>query len=394
MRPLRAITISADADREAVIAQGLAGRRDVELVLRCVDRVEALAAVRAGNLDAAILIGLPPWFDPELQDEIDRAGVRLVGVGLNGSGAPTDRVQRLPASAGPGDIVRSCATSVAPAPPAPPTGQPSAPKGKLIAVWGPKGSPGRTTVALGLARELARQDSSTLLIDGDPYGGDLLQMAGVVDDLPTVIWAAQLAGRQTFTAARAMTSLRRTDRSGPILVPGLPRGDLWQEVSPFGWRQLLVVARALFTHTVCDTGAVLETDDDPYATGARDRNHMTITALSDADRVVAVCRADEIGIKNFLWAFGSLTKVVDSDRVVVVAARVVPGEERDISDALRRHIGHRPAVYIRDGRAASRGRRRARNQERELVLGMKALVAGLGGPAKPRGVLSTLGRST
>jgi Mrp family chromosome partitioning ATPase len=41
----------------------------------------------------------------------------------------------------------------------------------LAAVWGPKGAPGRTTVAVNLAFEAAAAGGEVLLVDADTYGG-------------------------------------------------------------------------------------------------------------------------------------------------------------------------------------------------------------------------------
>jgi Mrp family chromosome partitioning ATPase len=41
----------------------------------------------------------------------------------------------------------------------------------LAAVWGPKGGPGRTTVAVNLAFEAAAAGGEVLLVDADTYGG-------------------------------------------------------------------------------------------------------------------------------------------------------------------------------------------------------------------------------
>src|ERR1019366_10177289 len=43
--------------------------------------------------------------------------------------------------------------------------------GRLVAVWGPTGAPGRTTVAVVLATEAARLGCPSLLADADCYGG-------------------------------------------------------------------------------------------------------------------------------------------------------------------------------------------------------------------------------
>ena len=64
-----------------------------------------------------------------------------------------------------------------------------------MAVWGPTGAPGRTTVAVGLADEAARLGISTLLVDADVYGGVVAQVLGLLDESPGLAGAARLAGR-------------------------------------------------------------------------------------------------------------------------------------------------------------------------------------------------------
>src|SRR4029077_16527943 len=44
-------------------------------------------------------------------------------------------------------------------------------RGSVVAVWGPTGAPGRTTVAVTLADELSRLGASSLLVDADVDGG-------------------------------------------------------------------------------------------------------------------------------------------------------------------------------------------------------------------------------
>ena len=394
MSLVRVATIAASPDDEARIAQALNERSDTELVMRCVDRVEALAVLRGGDLDALIAIGTPYWFDAEIADEMVRAEVRLVGVGLNGDLAGLAggiAAALLPPNVPVDELVRRCRDAgTATPPPPPPSAQPSQPKGKLVAVWGPKGAPGRTRVTIELARELASVDRSTILIDADPYGGDVLQSVDIVEDLPTVVWATQLAGRQRLDAARIVTSLRRIGDDGPVLLPGLPRGDLWEEVAPFGWRQLLTVARALFGYTVCDVGFCLEADEHPYAPARPDRNMMARSTVQAADRVVAVCRSDVVGVKNFIWAFDALTKLVDPDDIVVVANHVRANEERSVAELLRKHLGKRPVAYlptIGNGRQFfSRGVSR-----QPLGANLRALTASLGAPVKAQGLLTALG---
>src|SRR5262249_54584000 len=64
--------------------------------------------------------------------------------------------------------------------------------GRTIAVWGPAGAPGRTTVAVSLAAALARRGLRTTLVDADPYGGSVAQHLGVLDEVSGLLSAARL----------------------------------------------------------------------------------------------------------------------------------------------------------------------------------------------------------
>jgi MinD-like ATPase involved in chromosome partitioning or flagellar assembly len=263
-------------------------------------------------------------------------------------------------------------------------------------VWGPKGSPGRSTTALELAFELARSESSTLLVDADTYGGDLLQMLGIVEEVPTILWAARLAARRELDSARLMLELRRAG-TGPVLLPGIPRPQLWADISEFGWRSLLDVARSSFRSTVCDLGFSLESDHQAGAPAGPERNLVTVETLRAADHVIAVCRADATGIKAFLWAFEELRQLVPVERVTIVANRVHPGDEREVGDLLKSHAGKRPSAYVPNRPADVRRALAAGESVGDAVPGsdirtaIRGVAAAVGGAVRPTGFLSRLG---
>src|SRR4029453_12991860 len=65
--------------------------------------------------------------------------------------------------------------------------------GRLVAVWGPTGAPGRTTIAVNLAAEAALLGRSALLADADTYGGAVAQVLGLLDEAPGLAGAARSA---------------------------------------------------------------------------------------------------------------------------------------------------------------------------------------------------------
>lgn len=403
MTAMRIVTLAGDPEAEAVVAGQLGAHREFDLVLRCVDRVELLATIRGGSIDAIVSVGAPPWLDRQAAREALDAGIKLVG--LSDDPVESDRLTSLGAITLASDaplssIVASCRDSARTAPPSLPSTQPAQPKGKIIAVWGPKGAPGRTTTAVELAAQLACTESETILIDGDPYGGDCLQMLGVMEELPTIVWAARMAAKEELDAARLALDLRRAGRSGPVLLPGLPRAEMWPEVSDFGWRQLLTVARASFRFTVCDIGFCLEPAGPSFPGAGEGRNRIARTTVREADRVVAVCRGDAIGIKNFLWGFEALRELGREEDAVIVANRVRSGEQHAIGNLLRKHLGKRPIAYIPDvpGEIAQAVRAgvpvREMKRGSDVTAGIRSLAAALGGSVPSTGTMVRLAGAT
>ena len=391
------VTLAGDPEREADLAPRLATEPSLDLYLRCVDRVELLAAMRSGEIDSIVAVGAPSWFDAEAAAEAGRGGIRVVGIADNS--LETEALQQrgasvLNAHATVGEIVDACRF----ANPAsmPPSITTESRPGRVIAVWGPKGAPGRTTIAIELSHALAETAEGTVLMDADPYGGDVLQMLGVVEELPTVVWAAAAAasadGRSDFIA-----NLRRVGRHGPLLVPGLPRADLWPEVSDYGYAELIKLLAAQTRFLVVDIGFCFESQGS--FGGPDGRNGMALATLERADRVIAVCRGDVVGIKNFIWSFESLRDHVDEERVSIVLNRV-RGEGRELGELLFRHTGVRPTVLIPDlptdcSKAVEQGK--AIHEVRpasDLCSQTRLLAERLGGKVRPIGLLARLaGRS-
>jgi hypothetical protein len=86
--------------------------------------------------------------------------------------------------------------------------------GSIIAVWGPAGAPGRTTIALNLASELARLGQPTLLVDADTYGGCIAQSLSLLDEAPGLAAA-------TRSADQGSLDLAVLARLAPEVSPGL-----------------------------------------------------------------------------------------------------------------------------------------------------------------------------
>lgn len=392
------VTLAGDPDREAAVAGELSHRSELDLLVRCVDRVDALASIRSGSPDVILAVGIPSWFDYQCVEEAKRGGIRLCGMAadpievemLETAGfevLPRDReLDELPGR------LR------APDAPAPLRRETPAKTGKVIAVWGAKGAPGRTTVAVELAAALAESEPSTLLVDADLYGGDVLQMLGVVEELPGIVTMARMGARGELADPGWAAELRRSGPRGPILLPGLLRAELWEEVSAFGWAEVVGAVKSRFRFAVCDVGFCLERARGAAQT--KGRNEVALATVTAADHVVAVVRADPVGIRSFLWALSDSDDVIPRQKLLLVANRVRRGEEAEVRSLIRRHLGRPPFSLIPDRPdhalpAVWRGEPVTRVEPSSPIAAeARRIAAAVGGAVATRGFLTRLsGRS-
>jgi MinD-like ATPase involved in chromosome partitioning or flagellar assembly len=229
--------------------------------------------------------------------------------------------------------------------------------GALVAVWGPVGSPGRSSVAIALADEVARAGADSLLIDADVYSSSVAQSLGIIDDAPGIAAACRHADSGTLDVA-GLAQLCAQVGHGPRVLTGLPRADRWMELRPSGLVRLWEVARSLSPFVVVDCGFALDHDEDVlFDTLAPRRNAATLTALENADVVVAVGGGEPVGIARLVRGLMDLRDVVPDAEIRVVVTRVRPEPigakpERQIRAALARHAGVADVVCIPDDRLA------------------------------------------
>jgi MinD-like ATPase involved in chromosome partitioning or flagellar assembly len=202
----------------------------------------------------------------------------------------------------------------------------SAPKeGMVIAVWGPAGSPGRTTVAINIAAEIAAAGYSVALGDVDTYSGSIAPALGMLDEAPGFAAACRLAGAESLTRAELERIGQRytSGHSGFWVLTGIGRASRWPELSASRVEGTIAECRRWVDFTVLDTGFSLESDDEIVSDiFAPRRNAASITALKAADRIIAVGAADPVGLSRFLRAHVDLVETVASGRVSVVMNKV------------------------------------------------------------------------
>jgi Flp pilus assembly CpaE family ATPase len=382
-------------------AQVLAHLREVgsrvHVVRRCVDLTDLLTHASAGPASVAVVAGSLRRLDVEVVARLAAHGVVVVAVHEEGPdpGGEASAVARLralgavgaiSASAGPEALARAVLRAAKPPPehagtqaspvtrsadfssfqpPGPREGPPDDPparprpaaRGKLLAVWGPIGAPGRTSVAITLADELARVGTRTLLADADTYGAAVAQQLGMLDESSGLAAASRLAANGTLDVEGLASCARAL---GPRLsvLSGLTRPDRWPELRPSALQTVWEVGRALASWVVVDCGFCLEQDEELlYDTVAPRRNGATTATLAAADVVIVVGSGDVVGTARLVRALPevrALSPRADLRVVVTRVRRAASGSnpEAQVRAALEAHAGVTTLVLVPEDRPA------------------------------------------
>jgi MinD-like ATPase involved in chromosome partitioning or flagellar assembly len=319
------LVVGAGAAWESAALAALASRPGIVVLKRCMDVTDLLANVAAGQAQVALVSLDAPGLDAPAVAHLARHRVRPVAVAATAREGVLQRARQLgiPSVVDDRQLDRLADAVLAagaeePTRPRPsPAPEPGTELGRAIAVWGPTGAPGRTTIALGMAGELARRGADPLVLDVDPWGGAVAQHLGVLDEVSGLLACARFGGSGEL-AGRYAGLQRRV--AGLRVVTGLPRADRWVEVRPGTVEQLVELGRGQ-GHVVLDTGFCLE--DDPAAdyAGRPGRNAMTLSAVAEADTVVVVGSADPVGLSRLARGMAELREVTNGRPVHVVVNR-------------------------------------------------------------------------
>lgn len=280
--------------------------------------------------------------------ELGGADPRVNGSRVNGASASSATPGGMPGPASPS--LRG-PTSSEPEEPAEP--------GRIVAVWGPAGAPGRTTVAVNLAAELAALGVPTVLVDADTYGGSIAQALSLLDEAPGLAAATRSADQGSLDLP-ALARLAPEVTRGLRVLTGIPKAERWTEIRPGPLERVLTLARSLAQVVVVDCGFSLEDDEElSYDTQAPRRNAATLTTLELADELLAVGGCDPVSLQRLVRGLQELGTVRSpSPRVVVNRVRssaVGSRPEQRVREALLRFAGVDDLSFVPDDPAALDG---------------------------------------
>ena len=204
----------------------------------------------------------------------------------------------------------------------------SAQVGAVLAVWGSTGAPGRTTVAINLAAELALIGQRTLLIDADTYGGTVAASLGLIDEASGIAAACRLASQEKLTEAELARLVQRVSLGSEHLsvLTGITRPGRWPELATDRITAVLTASREWFDVVVVDCGFNLEMDEEIASDMFSPRRNMaTHAVLKAADIIIEVAAADPIGISRFIRAHQDLRELYPEATLLTALNRVRPG---------------------------------------------------------------------
>ena len=363
----RAVLAALDATWESTLVAAVEATAGYTVARRCADLADLLAAAAAGHGDIALVSADLRALDRPALHDLASHGVEAAGVVGPGDEQGERRLRQLGLEV----ILRADlhsheiddaldsleARRVATREVA--TGQtdgdgagedtPPPPRATVIAVWGPTGAPGRTTVALNLAAELA-QRAPTQLVDLDTHGASVAPALGQLGEAPGIAAAARAADQGGLDLA-GLARVAPEVSPGLRVLTGIPRPQRWTELRAASVAHVLATARGLVRFVVVDCGFAIEDDEElSYDTLAPRRNAATLTALEEADELVVVGTADPIGLQRLVRGVQDLASVPSPPGRVVVnrvrAASVGPRPEQRITEALSRFAGLDDLVFL------------------------------------------------
>ncbi len=221
----------------------------------------------------------------------------------------------------------------------------------VISIWGPTGSPGRTTVAINLAAELAAQGKKVALVDADTYGGAIATYLAIPGESSAIATLCRLAEAQSLAVEAVATEAHQVlcGQNTLSVFSGISRPERWVEISSSRMKQTIDFLQTQFEIVVLDLGFNLEADEEITSDlFAPRRNAATLSALNSSKLIVEVVSNNALSLARFIRAHAKLNEEYpDIEKLTVINFASRSAFQSDAAKSLQRFAGMRNIFHIR-----------------------------------------------
>jgi len=186
----------------------------------------------------------------------------------------------------------------------------------VFAIWGPSGSPGKSTIAINLAAELSLAGEKVLLVDLDTLAPSLALGLGLVDTPAGLSACLRLAeqNRLSLEELNRLTLSIALGRNELRFMSGLSSPHRWPEVTPERFEKLLKDLEGVVDHVVLDLSQATSFKSNivhPSSMNSIEfsRDSLLRSVLAKAGRVVLVSGSDPVAAQRFLIARQLLSEI-------------------------------------------------------------------------------------
>lgn len=249
--------------------------------------------------------------------------------------------------------------------------------GMIIAVWGPAGAPGRTTVAIAIAAGLARRSGRVVLADSDTYAPALAPLLAITSVQPGVVQASRSARLDSCEPESLIAATTPFSDNGvffPVMT-GLRNATQFADCSQTSWSRVLSTLKDAGHMVVVDLAPPLEQFSHEVVGGPL-RNALAIATLEAADAVATVARATPLSILRLSRAWPRLRELApgaDIHSVLNATSQHDDGSVEEARHALWQFTGQDEVTRI--GLERSHGPLTASGLDSVTASGLHGLLA-------------------
>ena len=242
----------------------------------------------------------------------------------------------------------------------------------LLAVWSPRGSNGRSTLAAALAHTFAKSGGSispagwsggsaksdeaaaasrVLLVDADTYSPAQHVIHGANEITAGILAASRLVRQERYTEQEHERVT--LPMAGYRLMTGLTAADRWPEIDDHASSLLIHDLSQRAAISIFDLPSEIDAGLVEPSLGTR-RNQLSLSVLQRADVVLAIANADQVSISRLVQGLPRLFELVNG-RVIVVINRmrttaIGQNAKRQILEVLSNQINSTPmdVVFVPD----------------------------------------------